>query len=102
MRTSYSNGELALTAWIPGGINPTDLLTKLVVTKSSPLWKLMKENPIGPKRISWASITLREARHGSGQLSIVPNTLYRQNSIEQLVQSTPPWSSITRSSHSRL
>lgn len=57
MRELYSNGELARIAWIPGGINPTEPLTKPVITRTSPLWKLMETNFIDPKPIGWASIS---------------------------------------------
>lgn len=57
LRESYSKGELARLAWIPGLSNPADALTKLGTMKETPLTAVMRTNKISPEVIGWAAVS---------------------------------------------
>lgn len=57
LRESYSRGELARISWIPGHVNPSDVLTKISTKMSTLLLKLMMESRIEVRPIGWATVS---------------------------------------------
>ena len=55
LKESYAKGELRKLTWIPGNNNPADALTKPILTATSPLWRLMKDNKLDTEALGWAN-----------------------------------------------
>jgi hypothetical protein len=53
LRQSYERRELTSIAWIPGGENPADALTKADLREDSPLFNLMRKNRIQTSIKGW-------------------------------------------------
>lgn len=55
LRESYSIGELSRIGWLPGTRNPTNGLTKCILSQNSPLYRLMISNHYSADPCGWAS-----------------------------------------------
>ena len=55
IRQRQDNGELKKLGWIPGHQNNADGLTKMLISKAHPLWKLITTNSIDINIKGWAT-----------------------------------------------
>lgn len=54
LRKSYEQGEISRLGWLPGTYNAAYGLIKPTLSKSSPLWRLMKTNQLLMIPVGWA------------------------------------------------
>ena len=53
LKQNYDAGELSRMSWIPGTLNPSDALTKYIVSKLTPLYQVMIDNKFVVPQKGW-------------------------------------------------